>query len=222
MNCIRQYSSHSIWHKPMGTITVTGSTSVSVCNGWVRSRSLDQHTCRWHLASGVPPDRIQDEARTPRAWAASTSSIPRHRFMDKPRLCNGLALLAGHCPGPSKPGLHGRKQHQLVAYVQGIRQEFAADATQLSIGVQSAFFYVLSSLSIGRKHSSFAKRAGSPYPWVCWIKNYTRAEFQGILNIMRQNFFDTTKNLEQRLVILEILEKMRSHKKTKHWTLILL
>ena len=91
----RQYSSHSIWHKPMGTITVTGSTSVSVCNGWVRSRSLDQHTCRWHLASGVPPDRIQDEARTPRAWAASTSSIPRHRFMDKPSLCNGLALLAG-------------------------------------------------------------------------------------------------------------------------------
>ena len=42
-------------------------------------------------------------------------------------------------PGPSKPGLRGRKQHQLVAYVQGIRQEFAADATQLSIGMQSAF-----------------------------------------------------------------------------------
>ena len=60
--------------------------------------------------------------------------------MDKPSLCNGLALLAGHCPGLSKPGLHGRKQHQLVAYVQGIRQEFAADATQLSIGMQSAFF----------------------------------------------------------------------------------
>ena len=58
--------------------------------------------------------------------------------MGKPSLCNGLALLAG-------ASILGRASRasvvdQLVAYVQGIRQEFAADATQLSIGMQSALF----------------------------------------------------------------------------------
>jgi len=89
------------------------------------------------IASKMKQERQEHELQAPEAYLGIVSWTSRACAM-------ALHLWLAHCPGSSKLGLRGRKQHQLVAYVQRIRQEFAADATQLSIGMQSAFFYVVS------------------------------------------------------------------------------